>query len=46
MSRRLLGVPADLEISALLPIGYPKGKFGPITRRPVHEVLRWNRFGG
>ncbi len=44
--KQLLGVPADMEISALLPIGYPKGKFGPITRRPVHEVLRWNRFAG
>ena len=39
-----LGLPAGVHSYALLPIGYPKGKFGPITRRPVHEVLRWNRF--
>jgi len=42
--KQLLGVPETMEISALLPIGYPKGKFGPIQRRPVEESLHWNRF--
>lgn len=44
--KRLLHVPESMEVSALLPIGYPRGKFGPVRRNPVSTVLHWNRFGG
>lgn len=37
-------IPADVETVALLPIGYPKGKFGPTTRRPVEQVTYWERW--
>jgi nitroreductase len=37
-------IPADVEAVALLPIGYPKGKFGPTTRRPVEQVTYWERW--
>jgi len=30
---------------ALMPIGYPAGKFGPIKRRPVSEVAYLDRYG-
>jgi nitroreductase len=40
-----LGIPAEVDTVALLPIGYPKGKFGPTRRRPVHEVTYWERWG-
>ena len=40
--RRVLGVPSDHGIYALIPVGYPRGRFGPVRRRPVEEVIHWN----
>ena len=40
-----LGIPDTLEVAALIPMGYPQGKFGPVTRRPVAEVIHWDRWG-
>jgi nitroreductase len=33
-----LGIPEDVDTYAMMPIGYPEGKFGPLSRRPVVEV--------
>lgn len=44
--KQKLGVPENMEISALLPMGYPRGKLGKTTRKPVEEVLFWDRWGG
>ena len=33
--KALLGLPPDVSTYALMPIGYPQGKFGPLARRPV-----------
>jgi nitroreductase len=38
----LLGLPEDVRSFAMLPIGWPMGKFGPVRRRPVDEVMSWN----
>jgi nitroreductase len=35
--KELLGIPADVETVALIPLGYPLGKFGRPLRRPVGE---------
>jgi nitroreductase len=43
--KQKLGVPENMEISALLPLGFPKGKFGPTQRKPVDEVMFWDRWG-
>jgi len=43
--RALLGIPDDVFTCALMPIGYPEGKFGPVTRRPVNEVAYLDRWG-
>jgi len=43
--KQKLGVPEKMEISALLPLGYPRGKLGKTTRKPVDEVLHWDRWG-
>jgi nitroreductase len=43
--KREFGIPEEMEIAALLPLGFPRGKFGPTTRRPVEEVLHWGRWG-
>ena len=41
-----LGVPEDrYEIAALVPVGWPAGRFGIAPRKPVEAVTHWNRFG-
>jgi nitroreductase len=42
--REILALPASIEPVCLIPVGYPMGKFGPVTRRPVAEVMRWDRW--
>jgi nitroreductase len=43
--KALLGIPADVETAALIPLGYPRGKFGPPPRRLVTEVAYSDRWG-
>ena len=44
--RELLGLPADALTMALIPMGYPaKGRWAEPKRRPVEEVVHWNRWG-
>jgi nitroreductase len=42
--RQVLGVPKEYGIYALVPMGHPLGKFGPVRRRPVEDVLHWDRW--
>ena len=44
--RELLGLPPDALTMALIPMGYPaKGRWAEPRRRPVEEVVHWNRWG-
>ncbi|MCZ6640154.1 MAG: nitroreductase family protein [Gammaproteobacteria bacterium] len=43
-SREVLGLPENIEAFGLIPIGYPLGNFGPLTRLPVAETMRWDRW--
>jgi nitroreductase len=43
--KELLGIPADVETAALIPLGYPLGKFGRPPRRPLREVAFADRWG-
>jgi len=36
------GIPSEVETVALLPIGYPMGRFGPTRRMPAEEVTYWD----
>ena len=40
-----LGLPAGVHSYAMLPIGYPLGKFGPVGRGPLSEVVYQDRWG-
>jgi len=40
-----LGLPSDVHCYALLPIGYPMGRFGPVRRAPLADVVYKNRWG-
>jgi nitroreductase len=42
--RRVLGVPDDVVTWALIPVGYPLGRWGEGTRRPVREVTYWDQW--
>jgi len=43
--KALLGIPADVETVALIPLGYPLGKFGRPPRRPIAEVAFADGWG-
>jgi nitroreductase len=43
--KALLGIPDDVETAALIPLGYPRGKFGRPPRRPLGEVAFAERWG-
>lgn len=40
-----LGVPPEYANVALIPLGYPKGRWGRPDRRPAAEVAYWERWG-
>ena len=42
--REALNLPATFAALCMIPVGYPMGKFGPVTRRPVEEVMRFDRW--
>jgi nitroreductase len=44
--KELLGIPTEVDTFALMPIGWPLGRFGPVSRRPLSEVTHadaWSR---
>ena len=43
--RRILGLPRQVTPCALIPLGWPRGRYGPTTRRAVREVVSFDRFG-
>ncbi|MEO8457238.1 MAG: nitroreductase family protein [Chloroflexota bacterium] len=43
-TRELLGVPDGWETMAMIPMGWPKGKFGEGTRKPVEQVTHWETW--
>lgn len=43
---RILGLPPDARTFAIIPIGYPLGNFGPLSRAPVEQVTFLDRWGG
>ena len=40
-----LGLPPGVHSYALLPIGYPMGRFGPVRRIPLADVVYEDRWG-
>ena len=44
-ARRALGLPWNVTPCAVVPLGWPRGRYGPTTRRPVAEVVSLDRYG-
>jgi len=40
-----LGLPSGMHSYALLPIGYPMGRFGPVRRIPLADIVYEDRWG-
>ena len=44
-ARRILGMPWNVEPVAVVPVGWPRGRYGPTSRRPVEKVISVDRYG-
>jgi nitroreductase len=44
-ARRILGMPWNVEPVAVVPVGWPRGKYGPTTRRPAKKSVHVDRYG-
>lgn len=42
----VIGLPSNVTLAALIPVGYPKGRFGPVTRPEPRAVVSWERYEG
>jgi nitroreductase len=45
LARRALGCPWSVTPCAVIPLGWPRGRYGPTTRRAVGEVTSIDRYG-
>lgn len=45
LARRALGLPWNVHPCAVIPLGWPRGRYGPTTRRPVGDVVSLDRYG-
>src|SRR3954471_10079969 len=44
-ARRTLGLPMNVMPCCVVPLGWPRGRYGPTTRKPVGEVVHLDTFG-
>ena len=42
--RETLAIPDEILIGTTICVGYPDRPFGPVTRKPVAEVVHWERW--
>lgn len=41
----VIGLPSSVTLAAVIPVGYPTGKFGPVKRPDPRAVVSWDRYG-
>jgi nitroreductase len=41
---KILGLPPHVLLAAVIPVGYPLGSFGPVSRPPVESLISWDRY--
>jgi nitroreductase len=44
-ARSELGLPLSVQPCCIVPLGWPRGRYGTTTRRPVGEVVHLDRYG-
>jgi len=42
--KEILGIPKGVNTYAMIPLGYPRGRFGPVRRRPAESVIHRDRW--
>jgi nitroreductase len=42
----VLELPTHVRAQALIPVGFPVGRFGPVRRLPVDDVMMCDRWSG
>jgi nitroreductase len=42
--REVLNLPETFAALCLIPVGYPRGRFGPVRRKPVEQIMRFDRW--
>jgi len=43
---QLFDIPDSAQVVYCVPLGYPRGAFGPVTRKPLSDVCKYDRWGG
>ena len=46
LAKEILGVPESLRLLAVLPIGKPADKAQQAEKKPLAELVHWERYGG
>jgi nitroreductase len=41
---RILGLPSDVTLTCCIPVGYPRGRFGPVSRGDARSLISWDRY--
>lgn len=44
-ARKILGLPLTVTPACIVPVGWPRGRYGPTTRKPVEEVVHLDAYG-
>ncbi len=44
-ARRILKLPRAVTPYCVVPLGWPRGRYGPTTRKPVEQVTHLNEYG-
>lgn len=44
-ARKILGLPLNVTPVCVVPLGWPKGRYGPTTRKPVEQVVHLDSYG-
>ena len=44
-ARKILGLPLTVTPVCVVPLGWPRGRYGPTTRKPVDEVIHLDSYG-
>jgi nitroreductase len=42
--RAALDLPETFAALCMIPVGYPSGRFGPVTRKPLSTIMRFDRW--
>lgn len=45
VARAVLDLPVSVQPCCIVPLGWPQGRYGPTTRKPVGDVVHLDRFG-